>query len=218
MNARRLNYLFGLLIIALVVCNVLTIRQLRRQREELGIARADFRKSENIIQKLEWQMKDTRARGVAPMTATQSVSIVLGEMNEEHGLRQVYDQSDGITAPAMIDGVPCRELTRPGELAKIHFTIDESFKSGTPMRAWLEVEYFDAAVARDSILSVEYDGPRAYTPSEYRVRLKNDSVWKKATFELTEATFTGRENGGADFRIIASKPKVFVRRVILKKE
>jgi hypothetical protein len=56
------------------------------------------------------------------------------------------------------------------------------------------------------------------TPSERRIRLENSSVWTTATFELTDATFSGRENGGADFRIIASKPKVFIRRVRLYRE
>jgi len=36
------------------------------------------------------------------------------------------------------------------------------------------------------------------------------------TFELADPSFSGRENGGADFRIVATKSKVFVRRVTLK--
>jgi hypothetical protein len=82
------------------------------------------------------------------------------------------------------------------------------------MHAWVEVEYFDAAP--DGLLYVEYDGPKAYANSEWGRGLKHSSQWKTVTFELADASFSGRENGGADFRIIATKSKVFVRRVTLK--
>lgn len=213
MNTRQIIFVLGTLVVALLVLNSVTIFVLLRQRTEIESFRAHALEQERAGGKQA--PLGSAAASEAPLSATQSVSIVLGEVNQEHGLRQVYDVKDGITAPATIDGVACRELARPGELAKIHFTVDPSFKKGA-MRVWAEVEYFDTAP--DSVLSIEYDGPKAYTPSERRVRLKNSSEWKAATFELTDAEFNGRENGGADFRVIASKPKVFVRRVTLKSE
>jgi hypothetical protein len=214
MNARRLNFIFGGFIVFLLVLNWGSLALLLRQRAELREWRARALAERNVAAARQPRPATATPLEI-PLSATQAVSIVLGEVNQEHGLRQVYDLKDGLTAPAIIDGVACRELARPGELAKIHFAVDPSFKKGV-MRVWAEVEYFDAAP--DSTLSIEYDGPRAYTPSERRVRLKNVSEWKTATFELTDAEFNGRENGGADFRIIASKPKVFVRRVTLKSE
>ena len=213
MNARRIIFVLATLVVALLVMNSVTLVVVLRQRAEIEALRAAALARERAAQTRV--TPKNAAVPEAPLSATQSVSIVLGEVNQENGLRQVYDVKDGITAPATIDGVACRELARPGEMAKIHFTVDPSFKKGV-MRVWAEVEYFDAAP--DSTLSIEYDGPKAYTPSKRRVRLKNASEWKTATFELADAEFNGRENGGADFRIIATKPKVFVRRVTLKSE
>ncbi len=210
MHARRIILVLVTLIGALLVINGVSLFVLLRRQTENHALRDALTQERAARTRLT---PGSAAAAEVPLSATQSVSIVLGEVNQEHGLRQVYDEKDGITVPAIIDGVACRELARPGELAKIHFTVDPSFKNGV-MRVWAEVEYFDTAP--DSTLSIEYDGPRAYTPSERRVRLKNSSQWKTAVFELTEAEFNGRENGGADFRIIASKPKVFVRRVTLK--
>ena len=213
MNARQIIFVLVTLVVALLVLNSVTIFVLLRQRTEIESLRAHALTQERVVGKQA--TPGSAAASEAPLSATQSVSIVLGEVNQENGLRQVYDVKDGITAPATIDGVACRVLARPGELAKFHLTVDPSFKKGV-MRVWAEVEYYDAAP--DSVLCIEYDGPKAYTPSERRVRLKNSSEWKTATFELTDAEFNGRENGGADFRIIATKPKVFVRRVTVKSE
>ena len=217
MNARQLNYALGALALLLLVLNSITLALLRRERAEVTAWRVRKGQRPRVASEpSKLPATPPAAGGGAPLTATQSVSILLREVNQENRLRQVYDIKDGITAPASIDGVACRELTRPGELAKIHFTVDPSFKTGTPFQAWVEVEYFDAAP--NGGLSLEYDGPQPYTPSERRVRLKNSSEWKQATFELTEAAFTGRQNGGADFRIIATRPKVFVRRVTVRRE
>jgi hypothetical protein len=216
MNARRIILVLATLVVALLVMNSVTLFVLLRQRAEIEALRAHAGAEERAA-----RMQVTpRSAAVseAPLSATQSVSIVLGEVNQENGLRQMYDIKDGTTIPSIIDGVACRELAPPsraGELAKIHFAVDPSFKQRI-VRAWVEVEYFDAAPS--GVMSMEYDGPKAYTPSKHRVRLKNASEWKTATFELTDAEFNGRENGGADFRIIATKPKVFVRRVTLKSE
>jgi hypothetical protein len=213
MTARRSIFVLVTLVVALLALNSVTLYRLLCARGELREIHARTLAEKNAATAHSFK-PGSAAMPEAPLSATQSVSIVLGEVNQENGLRQVYDTKDGITTPAVIDGVACRELTRPSELAKIHFAVDPTFKKGV-MRVWAEVEYFDAAP--NSTLSIEYDGPKAYTPSERRVRLKNASEWKTATFDLTDAEFNGRENGGADFRIIASKPKVFVRRVTLKK-
>ena len=150
-----------------------------------------------------------------PLAARRSVNIVLAEVNQESGLTQAYDAGDGLTRPATIEGIPCRELARPGgTLAKIYFIVDPSFKKATRMHAWVEVEYFDGAP--DGLLYVEYDGPKAYAGSEWGRGLKHSSQWNTVTFELADPSFSGRENGGADFRIVATKSKVFVRRVTLK--
>lgn len=216
MNARQTNFVLGAFVAGLLILNCITTLVLLRQRSEIQTLRDQPRQQGRVMRERERRVETAAAEELASLAATQSVSIVLGEVNQENGLQQVFDMKDGITMPTTIDGVACRELARPGEMAKIHFTVDSSFKKATPMHAWVEVEYFDAAA--NSVLCIEYDGPRAYTPSERRVRLKNTSEWKTNIFELTDATFSGRENGGADFRIIATKPKVFVRRVTLKME
>jgi hypothetical protein len=121
---------------------------------------------------------------------------------------------DGKTMATQFDGVPCRELVAQASRQKIYFQVPRSFKQNVPMNARVRVEYYDAAP--DGLLYVEFTGAESYTPSEQSVPLKNTSAWQMAEFDLKDALFNGRQKG-ADFRVTATKRKVFVRRVTLKR-
>ena len=45
-----------------------------------------------------------------------------------------------------------------------------------------------------------------------------DRQWKAAAFKLRRACFTGAQNGGADFRLVAEAPEFAVRKVTLRRD
>jgi len=107
------------IVASLVVLNSVTIVVLLRQRSEIMGLRAQGFLAGRADQ--EPAAGATGSPGeAAPLEAKRSVNIVLAEVNQENGLTQAHDTGDGLTRPATIDGVPCRELARPGgTLAKI---------------------------------------------------------------------------------------------------
>jgi hypothetical protein len=89
------------------------------------------------------------------------------------------------------------------------------------MNASIEVAYWDA---HPGLLGVEFDGQDvnapghgAYTRAQ-KIELKGDKKWKTAAFKLQGALFTNSQNGGADFRLVAETPELFVRKVTLQRD
>ena len=157
------------------------------------------------------------SRPEGPYTRARAVSIGLGTTNREEGLKQL-EWADGVTAPATVGGSDCRAaVTTTNGGRYVYFKIDDSFKDGGRMDVSLNVEYYDAAAGR---LGVEFDGSDpdapfagAYTASKTSVALSGSKTWKTATFALTNAVFSGSQNGGADFRLTVNTPEFYIRRI-----
>jgi hypothetical protein len=70
---------------------------------------------------------------------------------------------------------------------------------------------------------VEFDGSDASAPfngaysRSSSIELAGDREWKVAGFDLEAARFRNAQNGGADFRIVATAPELVVYRVTLKR-
>ncbi|MBC8097326.1 MAG: hypothetical protein H7Y43_16090 [Akkermansiaceae bacterium] len=216
MNARWLNFILGGFVICLLLLNGVTLLFLLRQRSEMESLRAQLAAAESKEEALPVTKRvlTPQEMAAASMAATQTLSIVLGEVNQENGLRQVYDTLDGKTLATQIDGVPCRELVAQAARQKIYFQVPPAFKQNVPMNARVQVEYYDAAP--EGSLYVEFTGAESYTPSEQSVPLKNAAAWQTVEFDLKDAQFNGKQKG-ADFRVTATKRQVFVRRVTLKR-
>jgi len=109
---------------------------------------------------------------------------------------------------------------RGGASRYLYFAVDDSFKPDAPMNATVEVAYFDAAPGR---LRVEFDGSDlsaplrgAYSPTD-TLPLTGERCWKTATFALPAARFRNSQNGGADFRLVATATELVVAHVSLKR-
>jgi hypothetical protein len=218
MNARWLNYILGALVAGLLIVNGVTLALLLRYQSQNAALRSQLSAATQLnnerVPSGTPRVQSPEEIAAASMAATQTLSIVLGEVNQEDGLRQVYDTVDGKTLATQIDGVPCRELVAQAARQKIYFQVPRTFKQNVPMNARVQVEYYDAAPAGS--IYVEFTGAEPYTPSEQSVTLKNASSWQTAEFELKGALFNGKQKG-ADFRVTATTRKVFVRRVTLKR-
>ena len=109
---------------------------------------------------------------------SRPVEISLGEVNREHGLRQI-EHTDGLTAPAVAAGKSCRELRRGQKnRSYIYFQIDDSFKWARTMDVMVEVDYYDG---NRGSFTVQYDShdPSATLDGAYKDCA--ESVAMKAT-------------------------------------
>lgn len=141
-----------------------------------------------------------------PYKSAKSVSIILGAVNKENGLRQL-ENDDGITTAASVAGKPGRILqlaNRSG--GYIYFTIDDSFKASIAKSAVIELDYFDAA---PGTIALEFDGSDpgapfsgAYSRSPDTTKLNGTREWKRARFTLDKPRFANSQNRGADFRLV----------------
>ncbi|SNR96636.1 hypothetical protein SAMN05216276_100224 [Streptosporangium subroseum] len=134
-----------------------------------------------------------------------SASIILGEVNEENGLRQI-EQGDGTTAPVTVGGLSARKTVQTSAPAQhMYFQVDDAVAFDGAFVACLQVEYFDEGGAT---FRVQYDSTSSAYGSTGSVNRTGSNTWKTAGFELMDARFANRENGGADFRVEAGSAGV----------
>jgi len=156
----------------------------------------------------------TPAPGLAPALPLSgtSVSIELGGVNRERGLREVTGVEDVPTLPANIGGKECRLLQgRPR--ARCYFQILPAFKHPAPMNARIQVEYYATS---PGALQIQFDGSARQLPQYTgggRINFDGDGVWKTANYKINGALFRNGERGGADFRLTASARGLYLHSV-----
>jgi hypothetical protein len=148
------------------------------------------------------------AAAPAASAQEQTASIVLGDPNEEHGLVQA-EQPDGRTTAVTVGDRSAR-ATAPGDDPSwgryMYFGLDDELASDGYYVARVEVEYLDEGTQS---FGLQYDSNDctatlngAYD-SAGDVQRSGTGNWKTATFDLPDARFANRENGGSDFRFAA---------------
>jgi hypothetical protein len=162
-------------------------------------------------------------------SASDTLSIVLGENEAGQGVRFIARERDGLTTVAMVNGKQCRRLDLPpakGGKARdkgyFYFALDPSFKQGGAQVVRIEVEYCSESTAT---LALQYDAIAAsrnsssvYTRAGSRVALDGSSEWETAAFHIRNGAFENAQNGGADFRLEITPPELSVRRVTVTRE
>ncbi|HEY2952552.1 MAG TPA: hypothetical protein VGK40_08220, partial [Verrucomicrobiae bacterium] len=151
-----------------------------------------------------------------------SVSITLGQTNLGQGIEQGFWHRDGVAVATVIGGQSCVRLDLEGKFEDyITFVIHPTFRWAELMNATVEVEYFDAMKGS---FAMEYDGNDStaparggYTRVKRRERHTGTQQWRTAVFDLPEARFTGRQGGGADFRLRIWTPEFYVRSVTMRR-
>jgi hypothetical protein len=157
-------------------------------------------------------------------SASNVVSVLLGRTELDGGITHLPDWPDGWTRVDNMDGVPCRYMNhRAHNLAGgayLYFAVHPTLKNGGIKAARIEVEYF---VRKPIRLKLQYDGieegqPRPYKPAPEIFNVVASNDWQTAVFHLTEPAFMNSQNGQADFRLDASPPEIYVRRVTMVRE
>lgn len=138
---------------------------------------------------------------------TGTVSVTLKAKNVSRGLYQ-HDWEDGLTEPATIGGREARRAVPnvPGYVHFVYLWVNNDFHSSAAASVRVTVDYYDSGTGS---LWLDYDSADASWPfgGAYKqtsgVSFTNTNQWRTATFNLPDAFFGSRQNGGADLRICA---------------
>lgn len=155
---------------------------------EYGTAYLDLT-AENV---LRWKATDY---GSAPF-----VWLDFGKQPYQQGLQPAFNYPDGAWLVTTLGG---REAVYPDTTTTpvshfIYLDVNNAFSQAASSEVWVTVEYFDGG---DDQWSFQYDSlGDAYAQAE-SVTLQNSGQWKRHTFHLSDAAFSGREAGGADLRL-----------------
>jgi hypothetical protein len=162
-----------------------------------------------------------QARAVSAFACAQTLAIDLRTTNVSNGLYQ-RDLPDGLTESAAIGGRSARKAVSNGlALARYIYLLarqEFQFRSAGPVQ--VAVEYYDLGTGW---LRIEYDSPDSRFPvnGAYKatesVPLTNSRQWRTAVFDLPDAFFGDRQNGGADLRILLPDIDFYASRVTVTK-
>ena len=155
------------------------------------------------------------------ITPPNTINIQLGRNPSANGIQLIEWSKDGATEAANIGRSECRFVqSPPGKRSFMYFAIDASFKRASLMDALVTVEYFDDAPGE---FRLNYDGlllpdnkPSQYETAGNKQVCLGTKQWQKAYFLAHDARFQNSQNGGADFRLEARVPELYVRRVTVE--
>ena len=163
-------------------------------------------------------------------SASNAVSVLLGQESEDDGVRHLPDEPDGRTTIETLEGVPCRYHNRKSDNKRfgyLYFAIHPDFKRDELKTAAIEIEY---RVPSTSYIRLQYDGQEGDTHQRFKpvlpiggemtpgtgtryTPIRASNQWQTATFQVTDGAFMNSQNGGADFRLEVFPPEIYVRRV-----
>ena len=149
----------------------------------------------------------------------QSVSATLGDQGKEAGLWLIRSMPDGVVYNSVIGGSPCTQ-TAQGAIDYMYFSIADPFLYNTTEPVRITLSYWDAGF---TTLIFQYDShdPKAVLDGAYKdyspITCGKSNQWKTISFELTDAVFMNRENGGSDFRICAINGSAAVKEISVNK-
>ena len=149
----------------------------------------------------------------APPLSGTTVSIELGKVNREGGLREVTEVGNGATSPANIGGKECRLLKFRGRRAHCDFQISPSFKRPGAMNARIQVEFYAAS---PGVMYILFDGSARQSPhysNGGRINFEGGVVWKITNYQLNDALFRNGQTDGADFRLTTTSQELYIHSV-----
>ncbi len=145
--------------------------------------------------------------------APQMVSVNLSTTDIVNGINLVT-VGDGNTTPATIANRGCRRNTNPAANDHyIYFNVVDGFAyQGNRPSVTVTFDYHDGGTG---VVTLEYDSlSNGAYQNAGSVALAGKDTWKQYTFNLTDAYFGNRQNGGADFRIYPNLGTTFYLDVV----
>ena len=146
-------------------------------------------------------------------------SVDLGATDANNSLSRVQ-QADGGTVVETVGGKECRGNAEPTTTHRyMYFNVNNAFAyqlvNGD---VTIEVEYYDTQLlqhrARPAIRQHQpLPTNPAYTNHPQTITTTGSNTWRRVRFEIADAFFGGRQNGGSDFRLNFNGRKLNVNRV-----
>jgi regulation of enolase protein 1 (concanavalin A-like superfamily) len=122
----------------------------------------------------------------------------LGATNTGNLLQQLEYTGDGNTSARVIAGIDCRRALNNYMYFKVDDTVIMGASAGADVT--VVVDYYDTGGGVD--LALEYDSVSApYKAHPKAFSVSSTDTWRTARFEISDAYFGNRQNGGADFRL-----------------
>jgi hypothetical protein len=111
-------------------------------------------------------------------------------------------------------GVHCWLVTKHASPHYFYLDVDEGFRGG---EVEIELEYFDTGAGE---IALDYDSTDvrptvegAYKRHPNILHRTNTAQWQQARFQINDARFANRENGGSDFRFYNGGDDLLIRAV-----
>jgi hypothetical protein len=163
---------------------------------------------------------DVTNAGSTNYASANSISITFSNPVVEQGIQLLVLDSDP-TTPQVIEGVECHQLLLKRPTTYAYFTIDPSFKLTNHFDLEAEVEYFDASRGQmrlqyDAWSSHRAQGRNYSTPR--RVVTTGSREWRTNRFWMPDVRFENRLYAEAVFRVEASGPEFYLRRITLRRD
>jgi hypothetical protein len=170
---------------------------------------------------LLWLVREYETNPSArPVSLYARATEVTARPNQAKGLTPV-PAGDGPFTVVEQGGTPCWRVAKHQPPRYFYLDVDDAFP--IPAGAALEIvlEYLDAGAGR---LVLEYDSadPRAALSGAYKahgqeLRRTGTGEWRTARFRITDAKFTGRQNGEADFRFYNGGDDLLIRALTVRR-
>jgi hypothetical protein len=141
--------------------------------------------------------------------AGADATAYLGPTNINSGLTHIQ-QVDGSTSGTILGNQYCRTN---GNLY-LYFQVDNAFSLSNTMgqSATIEIEYYDNVAGAN--IAVQYDSTASAYTSTTTFTTTGSGGWKNYRWNVNNAFFGNRQNGGSDLRIALNAGKVVgIRRV-----
>jgi hypothetical protein len=140
--------------------------------------------------------------------------IDLGPQDESQRLHRTSPE-DGNTTAEVVAGRQCRYNSDPMQDLYFYFNVADDFVSHAAggMAVSIDLEYYDRGGNVE--LTLEYDGVNGpYTLHPKSISTRGSGEWRTVRFNIEDAYFGNRQNGGSDFRLrLVQNVKVNLDRV-----
>lgn len=160
---------------------------------------------------------NSAARPVSPYVQADRIDARPGQC---HGLAPL-PAGDGPVNVREERGTPCWTVAAQQPGRYLYFDVDDGFPAAGAGELAVELEYLDSGSGR---IVMEYDSgderaplSGAYKPHAQVPQRSGTGVWCQAVFRLSDALFSGRQNGEADFRFYNGGDELLVRSVAVRR-
>jgi hypothetical protein len=154
-----------------------------------------------------------------PAETYTDISSVAGLPGKDEGLVPVT-VGDGEFKTVDHEGTPCWLASKHTPPHYFYLVKNHGYRLPPHTNLEIELEYLDVG---SGVIGLDYDSSDiqarvagAYKPHPHSVDRTNSGQWQVARFQVNDALFAGRQNGGADFRFYNGGDDLLIRAVRIR--